>query len=181
MQDAQRELEHLSKLATADRTKRFGKLYRLVRQIPLLTIAGKTGATKHWRKYGWNRWSNAAGYRPDMLSQWLELAQNQYHPQAVRRAYIPKVKRDGVRLAFRPFGTECKPPWRKFSKRFTNLCFVTARMDFDRGATQFTHVANYHKAGALDHRGDLVKCFDSIPHGSFSTAYANSKTNGLST
>jgi len=41
MQDAQRELEHLSKLATADRTKRFGKLYRLVRQIPLLTIAGK--------------------------------------------------------------------------------------------------------------------------------------------
>jgi len=30
MQDALRELEHLSKLATADLTKRFGKLYRLV-------------------------------------------------------------------------------------------------------------------------------------------------------
>jgi len=40
MQDALRELEHLSKLATADLTKRFGKLY-LVSHIQLLTIAGE--------------------------------------------------------------------------------------------------------------------------------------------
>jgi len=84
MQDAQRELEHLSKLATADRTKRFGKLYRLVRQIPLLTIAGKQ-VRQNTGEIRLESMVKRGGYRPRYAVWWL--AQNQYHPQAVRRAY----------------------------------------------------------------------------------------------
>jgi len=68
MQDALRELEHLSKLATADLTKRFGKLYRLVSHIQLLTIAGER-VRQNTGGRGWNRRSNAEHIDPDLLRQ----------------------------------------------------------------------------------------------------------------
>jgi len=112
---------------TADLTKRFGKLYRLVSHIQLLTIAGRTSATKHWR-HGWNRRSNAEHIDPDLLRQLaLELAHKQYHSQAVRRTYIPKGKRDGVDLAFRLFGTRIvQAAVAQILEAITNPCFVIA-------------------------------------------------------
>lgn len=103
MQDARSELEHLSKLATTDRTKRFGKLYRLVRQTQLLTNAGE--------RVRQNTGGSTAGIDGqtrrdidlDMLSQLAkELAQNKYHSQAVRRAYIPKGKTERRALGNKP-------------------------------------------------------------------------------
>ena len=41
MQDPLRELEHLGKLAAADPLKRFGKLYRVVCHMEVLTQAGE--------------------------------------------------------------------------------------------------------------------------------------------
>ena len=171
MQDAQRELEHLSKLATADRTKRFGKLYRLVRQIPLLTIAGK--------RVRQNTGGNTAGIDgqtrrdidPDMLSQLAnELAQNQYHPQAVRRAYIPKGKTGRRALGIPSIRDRIvQAAVAQILEAIYEPVFRNCSYGFRPGRNTIhalRHVAQAYKAGATwIIEGDLVKCFDSIPHG----------------
>jgi RNA-directed DNA polymerase len=88
-----RELEHLGTLAAADPAKRFGKLYRLVAPRELLRDAGEhvrqnTGGRTAGID-GQTRRHIDAGMR-DRLAE--ELAHHRYHPQAVRRAYIPTGK-----------------------------------------------------------------------------------------
>jgi len=76
MQDALRELEHLSKLATADLTKRFGKLYRLVSHIQLLTIAGERVRQNTGGRTAGIDGQTRRHIDPDLLRQLaLELAQ----------------------------------------------------------------------------------------------------------
>jgi group II intron reverse transcriptase/maturase len=171
MQDAQRELEHLRKLATADLFKRFGKLYRLVRQIPLLTTAGE--------RVRQNTGGNTAGIdgqtrrdiNPDMLAQLAqELALNQYHPGAVRRVYIPKGK-TGRRALGIPCirdrivqATVAQILEAIYEPVFRNCSYGFRPERNTIGALR--HVAQAYKAGATwIIEGDLVKCFDSIPHG----------------
>lgn len=93
MQDAQRELEHLRKLATADLKKRFGELYQLVSHIQLLTVAGERVRQNTGGRTAGINGQTRRDIDLDMLSQLAgELAQSQYHPQVVRRVYISKGK-----------------------------------------------------------------------------------------
>jgi RNA-directed DNA polymerase len=93
MDDPLRELEHLRQLAAAEPTKRFDRLYRVVGHIKLLT-----GAGEHGRQHTGGRTAGIDGQtRSDLAPNMLlrlaeELAHNRYHPQAVRRVYIPQGK-----------------------------------------------------------------------------------------
>ena len=91
MRDPLSELGHLRKLATAEPTKRFDKLYRVVSAREILAIASE--------RVSQNTGGTTAGIdgqtrkqiNPELLATLAdELRQHRYHPQAVRRAYIPK-------------------------------------------------------------------------------------------
>ena len=106
MRDPLSELGHLRKLAKADPAKRFDKLYRLVCAEDILAIAAE--------RVSQNTGGTTAGIdgqtRKQINTEMLatladELRQHRYHPQAVRRAYIPKGKTDGAHSVFPPFGT----------------------------------------------------------------------------
>lgn len=100
MADVVRELEHLKKLAEEDPTRRFERLYRLLRQEACLMLAKQRISS--------NKGASTPGVDgqvmddivPDeikRLSQ--ELREGCYQPRPVRRHYIPK--RNGKR---RPLG-----------------------------------------------------------------------------
>src|SRR5512136_1550032 len=101
MVDVIRELGHLEKLAKEDPTRRFDRLYRLLRQEQFLGLARERIAK--------NKGANTPGvdgqvmdditlHEITRLSQ--ELGAGTYQPQPVRRKYIPK--RNSKRL--RPLG-----------------------------------------------------------------------------
>jgi group II intron reverse transcriptase/maturase len=171
MRDPLRELEHLGNLAAADPAKRFGKLYRLVSHRELLRHAGE-----RVRQNTGGRTAGIDGQTRRQIDEGLcarlaeELAHNQYHPQAVRRAYIPKGKtgrralgiptiRDRIVQAVVAQILEAiyEPIFRNCSYGFRP----------QRNTIQaLRHVAQAYQAGATwVIEGDLVKCFDSIPHG----------------
>jgi hypothetical protein len=91
MVDVIRELGHLEKLAKEDKTRRFDRLYRLLRQEPFLVMAKQRIAK--------NKGANTPGVdgqvmddiTPDEIVRLgQELAAGTYQPQPVRRRYIPK-------------------------------------------------------------------------------------------
>jgi group II intron reverse transcriptase/maturase len=171
MGDPQRELEHLRKLATADPNKRFGKLLKIARQEAFLTMA--------WESVRTNKGSRTPGVdgqtKDDIDAETihdlaLELAENRYQPQPVRRAYIPKgenqrrglgipTMRDRIvqkavaqvlEAIYEPIFRNCSYGFR--SKRST--------------IHALRHIARAYRAGATwVVEGDLVKCFDTLPHG----------------
>lgn len=171
MNDPQRELEHLRKLATVDSRKRFDKLLKMVRQEGLLTLA--------WQRVHTNQGSVTPGIdgqtRKDIDSQTIgvlaeELKANRYQPQPVRRAYIPKGKHQK-----RPLGI---PTLRDrivqagvmmileaiYEPLFRNCSYGFRPQRSTIHALR--HVAVAYRAGATwVIEGDLEKCFDSLPHG----------------
>jgi group II intron reverse transcriptase/maturase len=171
MCDPLRELEHLSNLAAADPVKRFGKLYRLVCHRGLLRHAGERVRQNTGGRTAGIDGQTRRHIDDAMLDRLAEeLAHNQYHPQAVRRAYIPKgntgrralgipVIRDRIVQAAVAQVLEAiyEPLFRKCSYGFRPR----------RNTIQaLRHVAQAYRAGATwIIEGDLVKCFDSIPHG----------------
>ena len=91
MRDPHRELEHLGKLATAEPTKRFGKLYRLVSHREVLRQAGERVRQNTGGRTAGIDGQTRSHIDEDMLGYLAEdIAHNRYQPQAVRRAYIPK-------------------------------------------------------------------------------------------
>ena len=171
MCDPLRELEHLSNLAAADPVKRFGKLYRLVCHRGLLRHAGERVRQNTGGRTAGIDGQTRRHIGDAMLDRLAEeLAHNHYHPQAVRRAYIPKgntgrralgipVIRDRIVQAAVAQVLEAiyEPLFRKCSYGFRPR----------RNTIQaLRHVAQAYRAGATwIIEGDLVKCFDSIPHG----------------
>jgi RNA-directed DNA polymerase len=171
MRDPQRELEHLRKLATTDPTKRFSKLLKIVKQETFLAMA--------WTRVRTNKGSRTPGVdgqtKDDIDAKTLhdlaqELAENRYQPQPVRRTYIPKgnnqqralgipALRDRIVQAAVAQVLEAiyEPIFRNCSYGFRpRRCTIHA----------LRHVANAYRAGATwAVEGDLVKCFDSLPHG----------------
>jgi RNA-directed DNA polymerase len=170
MDDPRRELEHLRKLAAAEPTKRFGMLYRLVSHPQMLSLAGE-----HVRQNTGGRTAGIDGQTrrhidPDMLTRLAEeLGHNRYHPQAVRRLYIPKgttgrrglgipTIRDRIVQAvvaqilaaiYEPIFRPCSYGFRPHRNPIHAL----------------HHVAQAYRAGATwIIEGDLVHCFDAIPH-----------------
>ncbi len=115
MRDPLSELGHLRKLAKADPTKRFDKLYRLVCARDILAIASE--------RVSQNTGGTTAGIdgqtRKQINTEMLvtlsdELRQDRYHPQAVRRAYIPKGKNGRRALGIPMLRSYC-PPYGKLS------------------------------------------------------------------
>jgi retron-type reverse transcriptase len=92
------ELEHLNKLAKEDPTRRFNRLYRLLRQEQFLMLAKE--------RIAHNKGANTAGVDgqimddvtpEDIVQLSQELASNSYQPQPVQRRYIPKRNSDKSR------------------------------------------------------------------------------------
>ncbi len=171
MSDPFRELEHLSKLAATHPTKRFSRLYRLVRHVGVLAAAAKRVRQNTGGRTAGIDGQTRRQIGAEMLTDLADdLTHGRYRAKAVRRAYIPKGKtgrralgiptiRDRIVQAavaqvleaiYEPIFRSCSNGFRP--RRSTIECL--------------RHVAQAYKAGATwIIEGDLVKCFDSIPHG----------------
>lgn len=170
MSDPQRELEHLRKLATANPHKRFGKLLKIVRQETFLTWT--------WECVRTNPGSRTPGIdgqtKEDIDHATLralaqELVENRYGPKPARRVYIPKGKhqqrglgiptlRDRIVQAavaqvlaalYEPLFRQCSYGFRPGRSPLHALRHLT--WAYRTGATWVLE-------------GDLVKCFDRLPH-----------------
>jgi len=171
MRDPLSELGHLRKLAKADPTKRFDKLYRLVCARDILAIASE--------RVSQNTGGTTAGIdgqtRKQINTEMLvtladELRQDRYHPQAVRRAYIPKGKKGRRALGIptirdRIVQAAVAQVLEKLYEPIFRDCSYGFRSH--RNTIQaLRHLAQAYRGGVTwVIEGDLVKCFDSIPHG----------------
>jgi group II intron reverse transcriptase/maturase len=172
MNDPKRTLEHLQKLAASEPNKRFDRLHKIVRQESLLTEV--------WQRIQHNTGSNTPGVdkqvRTDITDQTIhdlaqELGEGYYKPQPVRRTYIPK--RNSTKL--RPLGIPAirdrivQGAVAQILEAIYEPIFRDSSHGF-RPKRSTVHalrqMATAYKAGATwIIEGDLVKCFDSIPHG----------------
>jgi hypothetical protein len=91
MRDVTLELGHLRQLASHDPTKRFNRLYRLLRHGGLLAVAkARIASNQGAQTPGVDRQTlnDITDNELNHLSE--ELAAGTYQPQPVRRVYIPK-------------------------------------------------------------------------------------------
>jgi group II intron reverse transcriptase/maturase len=171
MRDPWNELGHLHKLAKAQPTKRFGTLYRLVCHPELLAVAAERVRQNTGGRTAGIDGQTRKQIKPEMLAQLAdELTHRRYLPQAVRRVYIPKGKtgrralgipaiRDRIvqaavaqvlEVLYEPIFRDCSYGFRPHRNPMQAL----------------RQVAQAYRAGATwVIEGELVKCFDSIPHG----------------
>lgn len=165
------ELEHMRKLATADRDKRFGKLYRLVGKMDMLNSA--------WAHVKENKGSRTPGVdgmtreqvNADVLCKLgEELTTGVYQPEPVQRAYIEK-KRSTKK---RPLGIPSlrdrtvQEAARRILEALYEPLFRPSSHGFRPKRSTISalrHTAYTYKAGASwIIEGDIKACFDSIPH-----------------
>lgn len=171
MNDPQKELEHLRKIAIANPNKRFGKLYRLVKHIKLLTIAGeKVRQNTGGRTAGIDGQTRKHISEDMLLKLSSELANRHYQPQAVLRKYIPKGKTQKRALGIPAIRDRIvQAAIARILETIYEPIFCDCSTGFRPGRNPIQalrHVAQAYKAGATwIIEGDLVKCFDSIPHG----------------
>jgi group II intron reverse transcriptase/maturase len=170
MVDVIRELGHLEKLAKEDTTRRFNRLYRLLRQEPFLALAKQRIAK--------NKGANTPGVDGQVmdditpeeitrLSQ--ELTEGTYQPQPARRQYIPK--KNGKR---RPLGIQTsrdkviQSGVALILKALYEPLFRSCSHGFRPGRSPITalrQVSSAYRAGATwIVEGDIADCFGSIPH-----------------
>jgi len=171
MGDVVRELEHLTKLARGNPSKRFNRLYRLLRQPELLMLAKA--------KVKGNKGANTPGVdgqvMTDITPQAIarlsqELMDGRYQPKPVRRTYIPKkgsnkkrplgilTSRDKIVQTGAAFILEAlyEPQFRNCSHGFR---------PGHSPITALRQVTTAYLAGATwIIEGDLANCFGSIPH-----------------
>jgi RNA-directed DNA polymerase len=170
MVDVIRELGHLEKLAKEDSTRRFNRLYRLLRQEKFLALAKQRIAK--------NKGANTPGVdgqvMDDITSDEIvrlsqQLAAGTYQPQPVWRRYIPK--RNGK---LRPLGL---PTARDkvvqagvalILEALYEPLFRRCSHGFRPGRSPITalrQVSTAYRAGATwVVEGDISDCFGSIPH-----------------
>ncbi len=171
MGDPIRELEHLGRLAAAEPAKRFGKLYKLVRNEQLIRFAAERVRHNTGGRTAGIDGQTRAQIGDELLHDLIEdLANNRYMPKAVRRTYIPKGRtgrralgiptiRDRIVQAAVAQVLEAiyEPIFRPCSYGFRPQRSTIHAL---------RHVAQAYRAGATwIIEGDLVKCFDEIPHG----------------
>jgi hypothetical protein len=171
MRDPWKELGHLRKLAKGDPTKRFDHLYPLVCHPKLLADAAlqvqeNTGSRTPGIDGQTGKQINA-----EMLTRLAqELRTRHYHPQAVRRVYIPKGKTGRRGLGIPAIGDRIVQAavaliLARIYEPILRDCSYGFRPK--RNTMQaLRHIAQAYRAGATwVIEGDLVKCFDSLPHG----------------
>jgi group II intron reverse transcriptase/maturase len=171
MRDPHQELEHLKKLAVTDPCKRFSKLYRLVSHPVMLRLAAE-----RVRRNTGSRTAGIDGQTRRQIGDELlarlaeELTYNRYHPQAVRRVYIPKGKTDRRALGVSTIRDRIvQAAVAHVLEALYEPIFRPCSYGFrpHRNPIQaLRHVARAYQAGATwIIEGDLVKCFDSMSHG----------------
>jgi group II intron reverse transcriptase/maturase len=170
MVDVIREFEHLEKLAKEDTTRRFNRLYRLLRQETFLTLAQLRVATnKGAHTPGVDGQVMADITMEDITRLSQELATGTYQPQPVRRRYIPK--RDGKR---RPLGIPTsrdkivQAGVARILGALYEPLFRSCSHGFRQGRSTITtlrQVYTAYRSGATwIIEGDISNCFGSIPH-----------------
>ena len=165
--DVMLELEHLNKLAKEDPTRRFNRLYRLLRQEQFLMQAKE--------RIAHNKGANTPGVdgqimddiTPEDIAQLSqELTSNSYQPQPVQRRHIPKRNSDKSRPLGLPTARDkiiqsgvalilnalYEPLFRRCSHGFRqNHSPITA----------IRQVSSAYRAGATwIVEGDIANCFD---------------------
>ncbi|HVN53754.1 MAG TPA: group II intron reverse transcriptase/maturase [Anaerolineaceae bacterium] len=171
MADVTAELEHLKILAKGDPSKRFDRLYRLLKQPGLLAIAkGRIAGNKGAQTPGVDGQTMADMTNPAILRLSDELQAGTYQPKPVRRVYIPKkngklrplgipASRDKIVQAGVAFILEAlyEPIFRKCSHGF--------RPEHSP-ITALRQISTAYRSGAKwIIEGDITDCFGSIPHG----------------
>jgi retron-type reverse transcriptase len=165
MVDVIQELEHLNKLAKEEPEKRFNRLYRLLYQPELLMYA----KTKVERNKGANTPGVDGKIMAEMMPEDLEklhqeLKSGTYHPQPVRRIYIPKKK--GQRPLGLPTSRDkvVQAGIALILEAIYEPTFSQSSHGFRPGRSPITalrKVSSAYRAGATwIIEGDLEKCFD---------------------
>jgi group II intron reverse transcriptase/maturase len=169
--DPFRELEHLSKLAAAHPRKRFGRLYRLVRQAGILAAAAERVRQNTGGRTAGIDGQTRRQISTEMLTELAaDLTYGRYRAKAVRRAYIPKGKTGRRALGIPTIRDRIvQAAVARVLEAIYEPIFRTCSTGFRPGRSTIEclrHVAQAYRAGATwIIEGDLVKCFDSIPHG----------------
>ena len=170
--DVIQELEHLNKLAKEDPTRRFNRLYRLLRQEQFLMLAQARIAQ--------NKGANTPGVDgqvmdditpQDIIQLSQELAANTYQPQPVQRRYIPK-RHNSHQL--RPLGIPCardkivQSGIALILNALYEPLFRPSSHGFRPGHSPITalgQVSRAYRAGATwIIEGDISNCFGNLPH-----------------
>lgn len=165
------ELEHVRKLAIADRDKRFGKLYRMVGRMDMLNSAwAHVKANKGSRTPGVDGMTRDQVNAATLEKLREELTTGVYAPVPVKRSYAPK-KRSKKK---RPLGipTLLDRTVQEAAKRILEALYEPVFRPSSHGfrpnrstISALRHVAYAYKAGASwIIEGDIKACFDSIPH-----------------
>jgi group II intron reverse transcriptase/maturase len=171
MVDVIHELEHLEKLAKEDPTRRFNRLYRLLRQEQFLTLAKERIAN--------NKGANTPGVdgqvmddiTPDVITRLSqELAAGTYQPLPVRRRYIPKRNSKHLRPLGIPTSRDkvVQAGIALILEALYESLFRPCSHGFRPGRSPITalrQASNAYRAGATwIVEGDIANCFGSFPH-----------------
>jgi len=170
VKEPQQELEHLKKLATAEPDKRFGKLLKIVRQETFLAMV--------WQRVKTNKGSCTPGIdgqtkadieEGDLHGLAQELKEGRYQPKPVRRVYIPKGKNQRRGLGIPAMRDRIvQAAVAQILEAIYEPVFRNSSYGFRPGRSTIhalRHVARAYRTGATwIIEGDLVKCFDSLPH-----------------
>jgi RNA-directed DNA polymerase len=170
VKDPQRELEHLRKLATADPTKRFDKLLKIIRQEAFLAMAwGHVRTNKGSQTPGIDGQTKADVNERVIRELAQELAEGRYQPQPVRRVYIPKGKNQRRGLGIPAIRDRIvQAAVAQVLEAIYEPIFRNCSYGFRPGRSTIhalRHVARAYRTGVTwVVEGDLVKCFDSLSH-----------------
>jgi len=170
MVDVIQELGHLKKLAKEDHSKRFNRLYRLLRQESFLEMAKQNiEGNKGARTPGVDGQTIEDVTSKEINHLSRELAEGSYRPQPVRRCYI--AKRNGK---LRPLGIPASRD--KVIQSGVALILNTIYEPIFRNCshgfrperspiTALRQVWSVYRAGATwIIEGDITDCFGSLPH-----------------
>ena len=183
MDNVAKEMEHLHKLAVADQQKRFQKLWDF--------MVTETWLCQAWEEIRRNKGSQTPGvdsltaedvdlHRIHRLCERLQ--DGSYRPKAVRRTYIPKsngklrplglpsledrIVQQGLRMALEPI---------------FEADFLPCSHGFRQGHSPHTalrDVARMYPRVSWVIEGDIVGCFDNIPHNGLLRAVARRIADG---
>lgn len=171
MVDVNKELGHLKELAKGELSKRFDRLYRLLRQPGLLNTAKeRIVSNKGAQTPGVDGQTMTDITDQEVLRLSEELQARRYQPQPVRRVYIPKkngklrplgipTSRDKIVQAGVTLILEAlyEPIFRKCSHGFRPQHSTI---------TAIRQISTAYRTGAKwIIEGDITDCFGSIPHG----------------
>jgi RNA-directed DNA polymerase len=169
MNNVAKEMEHLHALAAADQEKRFDHLWDNMVSEAWLTYAWAEIRTNQGsRTPGIDR-RTATDIDPDRIRHLsARLRTNTYRPQSVRRVYIPK--RNGK---LRPLGIPTiedrlvQQALRMVLEPIFEADFLPCSHGFRQGHSPHTalrDVARMYPRVSWVIEGDIVGCFDNIPH-----------------